>query len=326
MAKLIKLSDETIAEMTKEFNEQLKKAKISDGKITYTKSFASVPQKADITFTESAWLKMMALVDQFNTEIAWHGVAKRGDDPEKNEYIISDILVYPQYVSGAYVDTDDEECGKWRNALPDDVMCNLRMQGHSHVNMSTSPSSTDLKLYSEILDMVSDNGFYIFMIWNKKREKMCKVYDMQKNILFDTSDCTITVRDDGIGIEQIVNDAKAKVRTKTYTTGATGTTPPAYLGGYGGGYGNYQGTGYASYTPTSVSGATSVAPVATAAGNTQPAPKEEEPKKQDKRKAHRPEKKSKVAYSSTNGYKYYDDIDFEDTDYFDTSLYDRWGV
>ena len=39
--------------------------------------------------------------------------------------------------------------------------------GHSHVNMGTSPSSVDLNHQEEILRMLGDNDFYIFMIWNK---------------------------------------------------------------------------------------------------------------------------------------------------------------
>lgn len=218
MAKIIRLTPECIEQARKEFEESLTKLKLSDGKISFTKSFTSIERKAAIYFTELAWLKMTTLVREFDKEVAWHGIATRGEDETKDEYFITDILVYPQEVTGATVTTDQEEYEHWLDGLDNDVFNNLRMQGHSHVNMGTSPSSVDLALYSDFLSRLGNDMFYIFMIWNKRFEKTIKVYDMRKNTLFETSDCTVYVLDDGTGIEQFVKDAKAKVKTKTYVT------------------------------------------------------------------------------------------------------------
>ena len=221
MAKIIKLTPENIEQARKEFEESLANLKLSDGKISFTKSFSSIERKATIYFTELAWLKMQTLVREFDKEVAWHGVAIRGEDPEKDEYFITDILVYPQNVTGATVTTVQEEYEEWLNGLEDDVFNNLRMQGHSHVNMGTTPSGVDNTLYESILGQLKSSMFYIFMIWNKKGDKTIKLYDMAKNVLFETADCSIEILDDGTGTEAFLKDAKTKVRT-------TAITPVAY--------------------------------------------------------------------------------------------------
>ena len=216
MAKLIKLTPEYVMDIKKAFEEVLKNLKVSDGKINFTKTLGTIDRKANVYFTELAWVKMQTLIREFDKEVGWHGIATRGDDPTKDEYYITDILVYPQEVTGATVTTDQEEYQMWLMGHDDEVFNNIRMQGHSHVNMGVSPSSVDTSLYERILDQLEDNMFYIFMIWNKKGDKTIKIYDIAKNVLFDTSDCKVEVLDDGTGLERFLKDAKAKVKDRVY--------------------------------------------------------------------------------------------------------------
>ena len=241
MAKIIKITPECMDEIRKDFEDALSSAKLSDGKINFTKTFGNVKRDATVYFTELAWLKMQTLIREFDKEVAWHGLAYRGDDPEKDEYYIKDILVYPQEVAAATVNTDQEKYQMWLMNHEDDVFNNIRMQGHSHVNMGVTPSSVDTSLYDRILEQLDDTMFYIFLIYNKRGEKTYKIYDLAKNVLFETSDVTVKILDDGTGIEKFLQEAKTMVKDKTYT-------PPVavYQGGYGGygGYGgNYQQVG-----------------------------------------------------------------------------------
>lgn len=232
MSKNIKITDESLNEVRKAFEEALSTGKFSDGKITFTKTLGIVNRKATIFFTELAWLKMQTLIREFDKEVAWHGIAKRGEDASKDEYYITDILVYPQEVTGATVSTDQEKYQMWLMSHDDEVFNNIRMQGHSHVNMDVTPSSVDTSLYDRILEQLDDDMFYIFMIWNKRKEKTIKIYDLAKNIFFDTSDVTVEVLEDGTGIEKFLNDAKDAVKDKP-------TTPTSTYGygGYGSSYG-----------------------------------------------------------------------------------------
>lgn len=196
MAKIIKLTPEYIEEIRREFEESLRGIKLSDGKISYNKSFGTIQRKATVYFTSIAWKKMQALIKECDKEVAWHGVAYRSDDPEKDEYLISDIMVYPQEVTGATVTTDQAKYQTWLMSHDDEVFNNIRMQGHSHVNMGTTPSGVDTSLYERILDQLDDSMFYIFLIYNKRNEKTYKIYDLEKNVLFETADVDVKILED----------------------------------------------------------------------------------------------------------------------------------
>ena len=244
MSKIIKMTSQNLDEIRKDFEEALKGLKLSDGRINFTKTFGTIQRKATLYFTELAYLKMLTLVREFDKEVAWHGIAKRCED-EEDAYIISDILVYPQEVTGATVNTDQEKYQMWLMNNDDEVFNNIRMQGHSHVNMGTTPSSVDTNLYDQILAQLEDDMFYIFLIWNKRNEKTIKIYDLAKNVLFETADVTVKVREDDIGMERFLKDSKEMVQDKKYTP----TTPPyGKPYGYGGYYGTYNKTGSNSVT------------------------------------------------------------------------------
>ena len=233
MSKMITLPQEILNQYTQEFYEILRTGKFSDGKINFTKTLGTVDRKATVLFTEMAWQKMQTLIREFDKEVAWHGVAERCE--EKDTYLISDILVYPQEVTGSTVTTDQSKYENWLMSHDDDVFNNIRMQGHSHVNMAVSPSSVDLSLYERILDQLRSDMFYIFMIWNKRGEKTVKIYDLRENILFETADVTVTIK----GMEdmtEFLEDAKELVVTKTYNYGGYGTGAYPY---------HYQGSGAA---------------------------------------------------------------------------------
>lgn len=248
MSRIIKMTQQNLDDIRAEFEIALSGAKLSDGKISFTKTFGTIDRKATLYFEEIAYQKMLALVREFDKEVAWHGLARRGGDPNKDEYIIYDILVYPQEVTGATVNTDQEKYQMWLMSHEDDVFNAIRMQGHSHVHMNTSPSTVDTSLYEQILDQLDDTMFYIFLIWNKRGDRTIKIYDMQKNVLFETTDITVSILDNGNGISGIIKQAKELVHEK-YTS-SNGTSLYAVNGGsqYGGnGYGGYGGYGGNAY-------------------------------------------------------------------------------
>ncbi len=214
MSKAIKITPEELLQIRNDFEEILQNLKASDGEINFTKKLGYIQKKATLYFTEVAWLKQSALVREFDKEVAWHGIAKRGTEPDT--YIIEDILVYPQEVTGATVTTDQEEYQTWLMNMEDEVFNNIRMQGHSHVDMGVTPSSVDTSLYDRILDQLDDDMFYIFLIWNKRGDKTIKIYDLKENILFNTNDVTVEVLEAENGIQSFVKDAKQLVKNKRY--------------------------------------------------------------------------------------------------------------
>ena len=114
-----------------EFIAKVKSMKMFDGKLEYSRTFKwedSENDKATIFLSSIAFAKMNALIQQFDSEVAWHGVVHR-DEEDPTIFRITDILVYPQVVSGATVNTDQEAYQTWLYAFDDDVFNNIRMQG-----------------------------------------------------------------------------------------------------------------------------------------------------------------------------------------------------
>ena len=215
MSKKIKMQEIDIERAVKEFREVLMKGFLSDGKINYSKDIGVIEKKAKLHITEKAQLKMRALVDEHSKEIAWHGIAKRTNPCE---YIIEDILCFPQEVTGVTVTTDQEGYEKWLYGQPDEVFNNVRMQGHSHVNMGTTPSSTDLALYDGILEQLSEGMFYIFMILNKKGDNWIRIFDYEENVQFDTKDIEVSYGSELLGIQEFIKDSRQMVKDKPATT------------------------------------------------------------------------------------------------------------
>jgi hypothetical protein len=215
MGKMIKITKEAALQAAKEFYETISSSKFPDGKISYTRTMGVNDAKTTVYFTAFAWTKMVALIHEFNDEVAWHGLAKRSE--EGGGFVVYDILVYPQEVTGATVNTDQEKYQTWLMQHEDDVFNNIRMQGHSHVNMGTFPSSVDITHQEKILEQLDDSMFYIFMIWNKKMESSVKVYDLANNTLYEGNDVDVRLMDAEIGLNEFINGARAQVTKKVYT-------------------------------------------------------------------------------------------------------------
>lgn len=228
MSKIIKMTPEYLDEVRQDFEKALRLTKLADGKLNFTKTFSAGDRKATVYFTAEAWAKMVMLIKEFDKEVAWHGVAYRVEDETRDEYVISDIMVYPQEVSGTTVEMDTEKYATWlMENIEDERFNNIHMQGHSHVNMGTSPSSVDLNHQEEILNMLGDEDFYIFMIWNKSFVSTNKVYDLKKNVLFEDKDVSVKIIGAVENLDDFIKAAKDMVKTKSYT-------PTTYGSGYGG--------------------------------------------------------------------------------------------
>ena len=218
MAKIIKITEDLINEVRDDFELALEHSKMSDGKFEFKKSFDNIDEECIVYFEEKAYLKMQLLVQKFDKEIAWNGLAKRFDTGDgENEFIIYDILVYPQKVTGTTVTVDAEKEAEWKDSLPDEVFNHIRFQGHSHVNMGVSPSSTDTSQYKDYLTQLDPDDFYIFMIMNKKDEIYAIVYDMAANIMYENNDVNVVIAKDDDSIIDFLDDADDMVTTATYS-------------------------------------------------------------------------------------------------------------
>lgn len=168
-----------------------------------------------IVYTAEAYGKMTMLIHHFSTEVAWHGFVKKVEG--QPVYVVYDIVVYPQIVTGMTVDTDDDDYAHFLIDLPFDQATHLRMQCHSHVNMGVSPSGTDLRNQREIVESSGQKGFYIFQIWNKRMECATSFYDFDNNILWEKNDLSVFVAGDEDYLDDWLDEAVQQVAYKGIT-------------------------------------------------------------------------------------------------------------
>jgi len=214
MARPIIMTDEMKQKAREDFDNLLDNLKMSDGNLSYNRSYNYENSQALVLLTPEAYRKILALVTSFSDEVAWHGTVSRSGD---NEFTIEDILVYPQEVTGSTVNTDQILYTEWLYSLEDEVFNKIRMQGHSHVNMGVSPSGVDSSHRAKILEQLEPNMFYIFMIWNKSLSVHTLIYDMERNILYEDQDVDVKIQGDE-EMDIFLSDAKEKVQKRGVTT------------------------------------------------------------------------------------------------------------
>ena len=85
-----------------------------------------------------------------------------------------------------------------------DIWNNMRVWGHSHVNMSTSPSGQDDKQMETFLE--NENNFFIRIIGNKKGDFKIDIYDYEVGVLYENMKFDVVYDEDvRIKIETITN-------------------------------------------------------------------------------------------------------------------------
>lgn len=178
-----------------------------------TKVTVKDEDKPTILVSIQADRKMRALVQQCDKEIGWHGTVRY--EADINTYVVEDIFVFPQEVTGTTVQSIDEVYGLWLMELSDEDFNKLRLHGHSHVNMGVSPSGVDVTYQETLIDRVQD--FYIFVILNKKDDYNVFLYDLVNNCLYEKDDLYYDAE-----IEEVyawAQDAIAtNVKNKVYVT------------------------------------------------------------------------------------------------------------
>lgn len=218
--RYIKLTEELKNQAMQDFLEKLNTERFSDSSISFSfdlKSKDTLEDKVILNITPTAWLKMWSLVQSESGEIGWHGLVDRLNT---KMFQLQDIVLYPQYVSGTTVTTDDVGYGNWlHKEISDEDINRLRLHGHSHVNMSTSPSGVDTTWYNQILQGLMNDDYYIFMILNKRDDYFIEIYDLATNTIYEKKDIVINVvLPDNNYLQSWLNIEKKKaLQTKNYT-------------------------------------------------------------------------------------------------------------
>ena len=175
-----------------------------------------------ISFTEQAYLKILQIIFATDLEIAWHGTVQVVDDLE---YVITDVLLYPQSATSTTVESDDDDYPSWLHNLDDETFNSIRMQGHSHVDMGVAPSQVDIMNQEDIMSQVKD--YYIFMIINRREDLTISLVDMKQGIMYENDDIDVYLPD--TWAQKAVNKylKKKKYKYQRATTKATTKTKVA---------------------------------------------------------------------------------------------------
>lgn len=168
-------------------------------------------EEPTVYITPNAYIKMRMLVDKTDKEIGWYGIVEQVPGLESS-YIIEDIIVYPQRVTGATVEQDENKMFEFETSLTTEQVNHKRFQGHSHVNMSTTPSGVDENFYQDLLSQVND--YFIITITNKRNEYTTRFYDITNNILY-TDVPIYLIQQDGTLYESWFAEQKEKVSEHT---------------------------------------------------------------------------------------------------------------
>lgn len=170
-------------------------------------------EEPKVYITAEAYVKLRKLVDDTTTEIGWYGTVTKMPGFE-SVFVIDDILVYPQTVTGATCVQDDDRVFEFELNLSTDQVNRKRFHGHSHVNMGVTPSGVDEQFYQDILTQVDD--YFIIMITNKSGAYYTRFYDMQNNILYTGIPIQVML-DNGIALEHWYDDAtQNNIKEHTY--------------------------------------------------------------------------------------------------------------
>lgn len=177
---------------------------------------------ATIRISPIAWMKMQTLVMGYDKEVGWFGTCEQIGPLE---YRIKDILVFPQYTSGCFVDDERDdplEFRKWLDTLDDETYNSRRLWGHSHVNMATYPSGTDTDMFQRFAQTscaALENKFAICVIMNKRCDMHWWVYDGATNKAYVKNDINVMIEvEQGKTNLEYFEETKALVRDIRPTT------------------------------------------------------------------------------------------------------------
>ena len=219
MADNLRMTDEMIETYLEEIRKQLKSGIAYKNTVKLPEA-KKVEKKTNLFITPEAYAKIMYIVRENSKEVSWHATAERTE----TGYKVNDVYFCPQVVTGTTVDTDPAKYSEWLKEFDDATYAALRFQGHSHVNMGVSPSSTDEEHRKGIISKIGEDGFYIFMIFNKSGAYSVRIYDARDNVVYDTEDVSVTFFENQ---EAFGEEMRSNVKDTTSLNAEKSVTAPA---------------------------------------------------------------------------------------------------
>ncbi len=120
--------------------------------------------------TPTAYKKIVYLVEIAGKEVGWLGKVK---ELGNYRFVIDEIYLFEQEVTSAQTEMDAEGLAKWFGENID-IANEIKFWGHSHVNMTVGPSSTDTDQMQQFIKNGSE--YFIMGIFNKRGEQRFDIY------------------------------------------------------------------------------------------------------------------------------------------------------
>ncbi len=179
-------------------------------------------------FLKKAYDKMRLYVELCQDEIGWLGYVEKLQDGQG--YMVTDVFLVDQEVHATTTELSPTAIIDFYNKLDDkgraEFLSKCKLWGHSHVNMSPSPSGQDDAQGLELSKDVDD--FYIRLITNKKGEYNITFYDKTIKAKVMTDE-VILYSPEGIELrKQIQDEIKEKVKKKSYTSTTYSSSSSGY--------------------------------------------------------------------------------------------------
>jgi hypothetical protein len=178
------------------------------------KTVAFLDNRYELFILPEARQKMELYCDLSEGEIGWLAFVERFD---KDGFLITDCALLEQEVHSTTTEITAEGLLKFWDSVPAERHETIKLWGHSHVNMSTSPSGQD---DSQMEYFKDGNPWFIRLITNKKREYHIDIYDYQNGIKVHMDQADLKTYNPSANEmrKTIEAEIKEKVKQKTYTS------------------------------------------------------------------------------------------------------------
>jgi len=182
------------------------------------KTVAFLDNRYEVYILPEARAKMELYCDLSSEEIGWLAFVEKTNVG----FLITDCILLKQEVHATTTEIDPAALLEFWNNTPIEKQVNIKLWGHSHVNMAPNPSGQD----DSQMDYFKDgNDWFIRLITNKKREYHIDVFDYKNGIKvhMDQADLkTYNPSEEALKVA-IEAEIKEKVSHKTYATAKTDT-------------------------------------------------------------------------------------------------------
>lgn len=150
------------------------------------------PYTPIVEYTPLAMHKIKHLVRECAKEVGWFGSVSTSEGEGYKYFLIDDIFVPVQSVTGTETDVKAEDLIKLYEEIEASGvdLSTVFYWGHSHVHMQPNPSGQD---ESQVLEYGEAYPVFLRGIYNKAGVERMDVFDFQSNLRFDEVDAEIMV-------------------------------------------------------------------------------------------------------------------------------------